>query len=61
VFEPGDPACKVGTDPGCQDRTGFIALIGLGSQHQGNVLRGDVPDLAVDAPARTKPSWKATA
>lgn len=25
VFEPDDPSCKPGTDPGCGDRTGFIA------------------------------------
>jgi hypothetical protein len=40
VFEPDDPSCKVGTDPGCQDRTGFIAPIASDPSTKGTFYMG---------------------
>ncbi len=40
VFEPDDPSCKVGVQPGCQDRTGFIAPIAADPSTKGTFYMG---------------------
>ncbi len=58
VFEPDDPNCKVGTDPGCQDRTGFIAPIAADPSIKGTFYMGTYR-LWQSTEGGTEESWKA--
>jgi MYXO-CTERM domain-containing protein len=57
VFEPDDPGCKVGTDPGCQDRTGFIAPIAADPTTKDTFYMGTYR-IWQSTLGGTKPSWK---
>ena len=58
VFEPDGPNCKVGTDPGCHDRTGFIAPIAADPGTAGTFYMGTYRVWRSTA-GGTKVSWKA--
>ncbi|MEP7119986.1 MAG: MYXO-CTERM sorting domain-containing protein [Byssovorax sp.] len=58
VFEPDDPNCKVGTDPACQDRTGFIAPIAADPVTKDTFYMGTYR-IWQSTLGGTKPSWKA--
>jgi MYXO-CTERM domain-containing protein len=58
VFEPDDPNCKVGSDPGCQDRTGFIAPIASDPSTKGTFYMGTYR-IWQSKEGGTEESWKA--